>query len=65
MKIEVHPLTNNPTAAWKDLSQTQKVIKIHVSCPKDKVSVSKVRINYYFDIYCALGLYPNCFVIFS
>lgn len=41
--VEVHPLTNNPTAAWKELSQTQKVIKIHVSLPKQKVSPNKVN----------------------
>ncbi|KAG8271620.1 Metallophosphoesterase mpped2 [Homalodisca vitripennis] len=44
MKIEVHPLSNNPTAAWKEMSQSQKVIKIHVSMPKLKVSPNKARV---------------------
>lgn len=44
MKIEIHPLTNNPTAAWKSLSKSQKVVKIHVSLPKQVVASNKVSI---------------------
>lgn len=43
MQIDVHPLTNNPTAAWKELSKSQKVIKIHVNPPKQNVTNDKVR----------------------
>lgn len=44
MEIQVHPLTNNPTAAWAQISKTQKVIKIHVNQPKQSVANDKVRI---------------------
>lgn len=44
MKIEVHPLTNNPTAAWREISQTQKVIKLNVKPPKTDVASNKARI---------------------
>lgn len=44
MKIEVHHLTRNPTAAWNDLSKIQKVIKVQVSPPKSSVADDKVRI---------------------
>lgn len=44
MKIEVHPLTNNPTAAWREISQTQKVIKLNVKPPKTEVANNKARI---------------------
>jgi hypothetical protein len=42
MKIEVHPLTRNPTAAWNELSKFQKVIKVQVSPPKSSVADDKV-----------------------
>lgn len=43
MKIEVHHLTNNPTAAWSELSKIQKVIKVQVSPPRLNVADDKVR----------------------
>lgn len=42
MKIEVHHLTNNPTAAWCELSKIQKVIKVQVSPPRLSVADDKV-----------------------
>jgi hypothetical protein len=42
MKIEVHHLTRNPTAAWNELSKIQKVIKVQVSPPKSSVADDKV-----------------------
>lgn len=42
MEIQVHPLTDNPTLAWDQLSKTQKVIKIHVNQPKQSVANDKV-----------------------
>jgi hypothetical protein len=42
MKIEVHHLTKNPTAAWNELSKIQKVIKVQVSPPKSRVADDKV-----------------------
>jgi hypothetical protein len=42
MKIEVHNLTRNPTAAWNELSKIQKVIKVQVSQPKSSVADDKV-----------------------
>lgn len=46
MSIEVHPLTQNPTAAWKELSKTQKVVKINVPPPKNDVPENMVSIFY-------------------
>lgn len=42
MDILIHPLTFNPTAAWKELSREQKFFSINVKppttdAPKDKV----------------------------
>lgn len=45
MKIEVHHLTRNPTAAWNDLSKIQKVIKVQVSPPKSSVADDKVSLE--------------------
>lgn len=45
MSVKVHPLTQNPTAAWKELSKTQKVIKINVSLPKNDVPKQMVGIT--------------------
>jgi hypothetical protein len=42
MKIEVHHLTRNPTAAWNELSKIQKVIKVQVSPPESSVADDKV-----------------------
>jgi Calcineurin-like phosphoesterase len=43
--IEVHPLTNNPTKAWEEISKTQRVIKIAYKSPKtENKDPSKIRI---------------------
>lgn len=42
-EISVHHLTENPTLAWQELSQTQKNIKINVKLPKKPVENNKVR----------------------
>lgn len=42
MKIEVHPLTHNPTAAWAELSKNQKLYKINVTTPNTPVADDKV-----------------------
>lgn len=44
MSVSIHHLTKNPTSAWKELSKTQKVIKIQVTCPKSEIPSDKVRI---------------------
>ncbi|XP_043521432.1 metallophosphoesterase MPPED2 isoform X1 [Frieseomelitta varia] len=44
MKIEIHPLTNNPTAAWRELSEQQKVIKINTKLPTTEAPDDKLRI---------------------
>uniref|UniRef100_A0A023F627 Putative metallophosphoesterase domain-containing protein 1-like isoform 1 n=1 Tax=Triatoma infestans TaxID=30076 RepID=A0A023F627_TRIIF len=44
MSIEVHPLTNNPTRAWRELSATQKVMKITVPTLPKSLSNDKIRI---------------------
>lgn len=45
MSVEVHPLSNNPTRAWKELSATQKVIKITVPVLPKSLSNDKVIWN--------------------
>lgn len=48
MKIEVHHLTKNPTEAWKEIGNTQRVIKVKMPVLKnDSISDlpnNKVRI---------------------
>lgn len=44
MKIEVHKLSANPTAAWCEISQTQKVIKLNVKPPQKECAPNKARI---------------------
>lgn len=44
MSIEVHKLSSNPTEAWKELSKTQRVIKITVKPPNPEIPENKVRI---------------------
>jgi hypothetical protein len=41
--IKVHALTNNPTAAWKEISKNQKIIKLNVKIPSKPVEPNKVR----------------------
>ncbi|XP_060535282.1 UPF0046 protein C25E10.12 [Cylas formicarius] len=41
--IEVHPLSASPTAAWKEIGQTQKVLKLNVKVPSAAVGFDKVR----------------------
>ena len=33
-EIKVHPLTNNATKAWDEISKTQRQIKIQYKAPK-------------------------------
>ena len=33
-EIKVHPLTNNATKAWEEISKTQRVIKVQYKAPK-------------------------------
>lgn len=42
-EIKVHPLTNNPTEAWKELSKHQKIFKLNVKIPSKPVESDKVR----------------------
>lgn len=44
MSIEVHPLTNDPTAAWKELSKIHRVIKIKMNPPNPEIPKNKVRV---------------------
>lgn len=44
MTIEVHSLTNDPTAAWKEVSKSQRVIKITMKPPNPEVPQNKVRV---------------------
>lgn len=42
-EITVNPLANNPTAAWIQISKTQKVIKINVKPPSKPVENNRLR----------------------
>lgn len=42
-EIKVHPLTDNPSAAWKELSKTQKMLKLNVRIPSKPVEPDKLR----------------------
>lgn len=42
-EIKVHPLTDNPSTAWKELSKTQKMLKLNVRIPSKPVEPDKVR----------------------
>ncbi|XP_076622525.1 metallophosphoesterase domain-containing protein 1 [Colletes latitarsis] len=44
MEIEIHPLTNDPTEAWHELSQQQKVIKINAKLPTTAAPNDKLRV---------------------
>jgi hypothetical protein len=52
--VQVHPLTQNPTAAWTELSKLQKVIRINATPPKNsarKHMVGSAILNSVFDKY--------------
>lgn len=44
MTPEVHHLTDNPTLAWREIAQSQRVIKITVKPPKAEIPANKVRV---------------------
>ena len=65
MPVEPHPLTSNPTAAWAELSKTQKVIKIKVQPPKSDVSSGKVRIATAISNYVYFSFFLLSFCLFK
>lgn len=42
MENEIHPLTNNPSEAWEQISKKQKVFQIKVNIPTSDVASDKV-----------------------
>lgn len=42
-QVPVHPLSDHPTAAWKEISKTQKLIKINVKPPQKPIEDNKLR----------------------
>lgn len=44
MTIEVHQLTHDPTAAWREIVKTQRVIKITMKPPGSEIPGNKVRV---------------------
>ncbi|KAJ8957119.1 hypothetical protein NQ318_007335 [Aromia moschata] len=42
-KISVHHLTNDPTAAWREISKQQKFVKINLKAPVKPMEQDKVR----------------------
>lgn len=47
MKIAIHSLTADPTAAWHELSQHQKVVKITAKLPTTEAPSDKVRPTFF------------------
>lgn len=41
--VTVHPLTDNPTEAWRAIFKTQKTIKVNVKQPSKPVENNKIR----------------------
>ncbi|XP_018578376.1 metallophosphoesterase domain-containing protein 1 [Anoplophora glabripennis] len=41
--VKVHYLTNNPTSAWKEISKSQKLLKLNVKIPGNPVEPNRVR----------------------
>lgn len=41
--VAVHHLSDNPTAAWAEISKQQKIIRINVKPPTKPVEPNKVR----------------------
>jgi hypothetical protein len=48
--IKVHALTNNPTAAWKEISKNQKIIKLNVKIPSKPVEPNKMGMYTYMPV---------------
>lgn len=48
MKIGIHALTANPTAAWNELAKEQKVVKINTKPPTNDAPNDKVFVKKYF-----------------
>lgn len=44
MQIDVHEFTNDPTAAWREISKSQRVIKITMKTPNPEIPKNKVRV---------------------
>lgn len=44
MRIEVHPLSDDPDQAYKEFSKTQKFVKLNVRHPTAPVAPNKVRV---------------------
>nr|CAI5864306.1 unnamed protein product [Callosobruchus analis] len=42
--ITVHPLTNNPTEAWKNIAKEQIVLQLNVAIPSYPVASNKIRV---------------------
>lgn len=44
MEVPVHPLTNDPTLAWNEISKVQRVIKVSMTNPTTTTPFNKARI---------------------
>ncbi|VEN37987.1 unnamed protein product [Callosobruchus maculatus] len=42
--VEVHPLTDNPTEAWKSISKEQTIVQLNVAIPSLPVAPDQVRV---------------------
>lgn len=55
--ISVHPLTDNPTEAWKMIKTSQKVFKIQPPLPKGPAGDNKVRHFFSFFKFSCLSMF--------
>lgn len=44
MEVTVHPLSHNPTAAWNEISRSQRYIKVTMKPPQVGVAFNKARV---------------------
>lgn len=44
MEVPVHPLSQDPTAAWREISKTERVIKVTMKPPTTTVAPNKARV---------------------
>lgn len=57
MNLAVHPLSENPTAAWEEISQKQKVVKINARTPNTEAPSDKVDLQLSINIIYIINKY--------
>ncbi|KAL7645861.1 UNVERIFIED_CONTAM: hypothetical protein RMT77_002758 [Armadillidium vulgare] len=50
--VKVHPLSNNPTSAWREIMKKEKVIRLNVKTPKTPTKENMLRFVCMSDTHC-------------